>query len=160
MASISTTITAVDRMSGPLRQIYQNARILRNELETIGRLSSLNNVGASMNNLTRNVVNNVNIINLQLNQVNNNIRDAFNSSVVNNFNQQVREGQSAVGGFEGKIRSLVGAYIGLRGIQKLVGLFDALASSSAKLSVIVDDKGSIADMDRKIFASAQRSKAS
>lgn len=160
MASISTTITAVDRMSGPLRQIYQNARILRNELETIGRLSSLNNVGASMNNLTRNVVNNVNIINLQLNQVNNNIRDAFNSSVVNNFNQQVREGQSAVGGFEGKIRSLVGAYIGLRGIQKLVGLSDALASSSAKLSVIVDDKGSIADMDRKIFASAQRSRAS
>lgn len=160
MASISTTITAVDRMSGPLRQIYQNARILRNELETIGRLSSLNNVGASMNNLTRNVVNNVNIINLQLNQVNNNIRDAFNSSVVNNFNQQVREGQSAVGGFEGKIRSLVGAYIGLRGIQKIVGLSDALASSSAKLSVIVDDKGSIADMDRKIFASAQRSRAS
>jgi len=159
MASISTTITAVDRMSGPLRQIYQNARILRNELETIGRLSSLNNVGASMNNLTRNVVNNVNIINLQLNQVNNNIRDAFNSSVVNNFNQQVREGQSAVGGFEGKIRSLVGAYIGLRGIQKIVGLSDAMASSSAKLSVLVDDNGSVENLERKIFASAQRSRA-
>ena len=48
---------------------------------------------------------------------------------------------------------------GMMGLSRLVGLSDELAGTKARLNLIVDDGGSVSDLERKIMASAQRSRA-
>jgi len=47
----------------------------------------------------------------------------------------------------------------MMGLSRLVGLSDELAGTRARLNLIVDDGGSVADLEKKIMASAQRSRA-
>ena len=59
-----------------------------------------------------------------------------------------------------QIKNIAVAAGGLTAIKKLVDLSDSMASTRARLNLIVDDGGSVADLEKKIMASAQRSRAS
>lgn len=56
----------------------------------------------------------------------------------------------------GKLAAAAGAGIG---IKKLIGLSDQMTSTTARLSFLVDDGGSVDELEAKIMASAQRSRA-
>ena len=53
---------------------------------------------------------------------------------------------------------MVGAYIGLRGLQQGMQAVDNFSNQRARLSMIVDDGGSVEELENKIFSAAQRSK--
>lgn len=56
----------------------------------------------------------------------------------------------------GKLAAAAGAGIG---IKKLIGLSDQMTSTTARLSFLVDDGGSVDELEAKIMASAQRARS-
>lgn len=106
--------------------------------------------------------NNIGQIQNNTSHVVNNIRQAVRETEV--FNDQVQRGNSAVSGLARSIKSMVGAYIGLRGLQQGMQAVDNFSNQRARLSMIVDDGGSaeeqekkVKELENKIFSAAQRS---
>ena len=81
-------------------------------------------------------------------------------SAQDRFNDSIHEGSDSAGGLLKQIKNIAVAAGGLTAIKKLVDLSDSMASTRARLNLIVDDGGSVADLEKKIMASAQRSRAS
>lgn len=59
-----------------------------------------------------------------------------------------------------KVKNIALAIGGITAINKLLGLSDKMTNTTARLSLIVDDGGSVEELQNKIFESAQRSRAS
>lgn len=59
-----------------------------------------------------------------------------------------------------QIKGLVGAYVGVQSIQGLFNLSDQMTGATARLNMIVDDGGSVDELEAKIMASANRARAS
>nr|DAS65579.1 MAG TPA: tail tape measure [Caudoviricetes sp.] len=76
------------------------------------------------------------------------------------LNKGLRNGASAADGLLGKVKGIVTTLAAGAGAKAVLGLSDQLASSPARLSLIVDDGGSVDALEQKIMASAQRSRAS
>lgn len=75
------------------------------------------------------------------------------------FNQSVRDGTQAAGGLLSRVRQIGAAVGGAMAIRKLAGVSDALAGTTARLNLLVDDGGSVEELERKIMASAMRSRS-
>ena len=76
-----------------------------------------------------------------------------------NLNRGLRSGNVAAGNMLGKVKSLVATLGAAAGVSKLFGLSDQMTSTTARLSLMVDDGGSVTELESKIMASAQRSRA-
>lgn len=76
-----------------------------------------------------------------------------------NLNRGLRSGNAAAGNMLGKVKSLVATLGAAAGVSKLFGLSDQMTSTTARLSLMVDDGGSVTELENKIMASAQRSRA-
>lgn len=76
-----------------------------------------------------------------------------------NLNRGLRTGGSLADGMLGKVKTLVATLAAGAGLNKLIGLSDQMTSTTARLSFLVDDGGSVDELEAKIMASAQRSRA-
>ena len=76
-----------------------------------------------------------------------------------NINRGLRTGGSLADGMLGKVKTLVATLAAGAGLNKLIGLSDQMTSTTARLSFLVDDGGSVDELEAKIMASAQRSRA-
>lgn len=76
-----------------------------------------------------------------------------------NLNQGIREGTVAADGMLGKVKGLAASLAAGFGVQKIFDLSDQMTSTTARLNLMVDDGGSVTDLEQKIMASAQRSRA-
>lgn len=76
------------------------------------------------------------------------------------FNDELEEGSSVASDLTEKIMGMVGAYASIQGIQKLVNLSDEYVQTTARLNMINDGLQSTDELQDKIFASAQRARAS
>lgn len=76
-----------------------------------------------------------------------------------NLNRGLRTGGSLADGMLGKVKTLVATLAAGAGLNKLIGLSDQMTSTTARLSSLVDDGGSVDELEAKIMASAQRSRA-
>lgn len=89
------------------------------------------------------------------------VRNAANN--VDDFSRRQQEAEQQAAGI-GNIWQRINGYIGAAGaafsLSKLVGLSDTLAGNKARLELIVDDGGSVDELNRKIYASAMRARAS
>ena len=83
-----------------------------------------------------------------------------NVSEQGNFNRAIQEGESHAGGLFQMIRNTVAAYAGMQGIRSAINLSDQMTSTNARLNLIVDDGGSVDELQDKIYASAQRARGS
>ncbi len=75
------------------------------------------------------------------------------------LNKGLRNGTSAADGLLGKVKGVVATLAAGAGARALLGLSDKLTSTTARLSFLVDDGGSVDELEQKIMASAQRSRA-
>jgi tape measure domain-containing protein len=87
-----------------------------------------------------------------------NIRNANNEQ--QNFNNSIRGGSNSANGLLSTIKKIAVAAGGIAGINKVLNISDELASTKARLNLLVDDGGSVEALEQKIMASAQRSRAS
>ena len=87
--------------------------------------------------------------------------DAYQEAAIQaeKLEHNVRGSSDALDGMLGKIKT-VAATLGVGvGINKLIGLSDQMTGTTARLSFLVDDGGSVDELEAKIMASAQRSRA-
>jgi tape measure domain-containing protein len=87
-----------------------------------------------------------------------NIRNANNEQ--QKFNNSIRGGSNSANGLLSTIKKVAIAAGGIAGINKVLNISDELASTKARLNLLVDDGGSVEALEQKIMASAQRSRAS
>ncbi len=75
------------------------------------------------------------------------------------FNQGIRDGTQAAGGLLSRVRQIGAAIGGVMAVRRLVGISDTMTSTTARLNLLVDDNGSVEELERKIMASAMRSRS-
>jgi tape measure domain-containing protein len=86
-----------------------------------------------------------------------NIRNANNEQ--QKFNNSIRGGNNSANGLLSTIKKIAVAAGGIAGINKVLNISDELASTKARLNLLVDDGGSVEALEQKIMASAQRSRS-
>jgi tape measure domain-containing protein len=86
-----------------------------------------------------------------------NIRNANNEQ--QKFNNSICGGNNSANGLLSTIKKIAVAAGGIVGINKVQNISDKLASTKARLNLLVDDGGSVDVLEQKIMASAQRSRS-
>lgn len=76
------------------------------------------------------------------------------------FNDRMNEGRKGGSTLLNKVKNIAVAIGGIATAKKMFELSDELTNNRARLNFIVDDKGSVQDLENKIFASAMRARAS
>lgn len=154
MATIRTTLALYDGVTGPLKAMCQGVNSLINVMESAkGSFSD-----AFDPTVLQQIREDLAEATVGFDQMEQNIRQADKAQ--SKFNNTIQEGSSAAGGMLSQIKKIAVAVGGLATVKKLVDLSDDLSSTKARLNLIVDDGGSVAELEQKIMASAQRSRAS
>ena len=153
MATLSQSIRIYDGMSGPLRHITRAMNILISNFERLQHVSATPIDVAGMQAAREHIAK----ANVQLDQVEQSIKQS--NQAQQGFNRSLRSGADAAGALWNKIKGVAVAAGGLFGAKQILGLSDQLTGAQARLNLIVDDGGSVAALEQKIMASAQRSRA-
>lgn len=154
MATIRTAIALYDGVTSPLHSMQKAMNIVLNSFEAMQRASS-NAVDVSAIQEARDELARAETA---FDSIEQSIRDADNQQ--QKFNGSIRAGSSAADGLWNKLKGIAATVGGIAGLNKVLGISDQLTSTNARLNLIVDDGGSVADLEKKIMASAQRSRAS
>lgn len=153
MATIRTAIALYDGVTAPLQAMHKAMNIVLNSFEAMQRASG-NSVDVSSIQEAREELARAGA---DFDSIEQNIRDAGNQQ--DRFNRRIRDGTTAADGLWGKLKGIAATVGGLAAAKKIIGISDDLASTRARLNLIVDDGGSVSELEKKIMASAQRSRS-
>lgn len=153
MATIKTAIALYDGVTAPLQAMHKAMNIVLNSFEAIQRASG-NSVDVSSIREARDELARAGAA---FDSIEQNIRDAGNQQ--DRFNDKIKKGTTAADGVWGKLKGIAATVGGLAAAKKIIGISDDLASTRARLNLIVDDGGSVSELEKKIMASAQRSRS-
>lgn len=163
MATIRTAIQVDDRMSGAFRAMNNALNIVVNSFADLQDAThnavDVSSIQAARTELAR--------AESAFNQIESSIQGATQQQ--EQFNRTVTNGGNAMGGLVGKVKSLVGAYVGMKAIEGGVDATDDYVSRQARLGLIVDVDDTAVDaaqqkieatagLQNEIFAAAQRSR--
>jgi len=153
LATIRTAIALYDGVTAPLQAMHKAMNIVLNSFEAMQRASG-NSVDVSSIQEAREELARAGAA---FDSIEQNIRDAGNQQ--DRFNRRIRDGTTAADGLWGKLKGIAATVGGLAAAKKIIGISDDLASTRARLNLIVDDGGSVSELEKKIMASAQRSRS-
>lgn len=153
MATIRTAIALYDGVTAPLQAMHKAMNIVLNSFEAMQRASG-NSVDVSSIQEAREELARAGAA---FDSIEQNIRDAGNQQ--DRFNRRIRDGTTAADGLWSKLKGIAATVGGLAAAKKIIGISDDLASTRARLNLIVDDGGSVSELEKKIMASAQHSRA-
>lgn len=153
MASITTAIHLTDAMTPVLRNIT-------------GAMGSTLDIFESMDSEMNSSfdTSKINSARIAIDQVNASL-DAMgdnmnkNTQQQNKLNKEIQEGKNHIDNMMGSVVSLVSAYAGFKAVGKLVNLSDEYTQTRARLNLMNDGLQTTDELQQKIFASAQRSRA-
>lgn len=154
MATIKTAIQIYDRMSRPLQAMSRGVNTLINAMEAAQGTFDHGFDSSVLQQVREDIAE----ATVGFDQMEQQIRQA--DTAQNRFNDRIQEGSDNAGGLLKQIKNIAVAVGGLTAIKKLVDLSDDMASTKARLNLLVDDGGSVGELEKKIMASAQRSRAS
>ena len=153
MATIRTAIALYDGVTAPLQAMHKAMNIVLNSFEAMQRASG-NSVDVSSIQEAREELARAGAA---FDSIEQNIRDAGNQQ--DRFNRRIRDGTTAADSLWSKLKGIAATVGGLAAAKKIIGISDDLASTRARLNLIVDDGGSVSELEKKIMASAQRSRS-
>lgn len=153
VATIRSQMVLNDGISGVLRKINTALNTTLNAFEQVQRASG-RAVDTAQIQAARAAL-------VQANNEVDQMADAYRRAAEQEevLNKGLRNGNSAASGLLGKVKSIVAASAAGAGLKALTGLSDKLTSTTARLSFIVDDGGSVDALEQKIMASAQRARS-
>lgn len=153
MASIRSQMVLNDGISGVLRKINTALNTTLNAFEQVQRASG-NAVDTAQIQAARAAL-------VEANREVDNMAEGYRRAAQQEevLNRGLRNGTSAADGMLGRVKSLVATLAAGAGIKAILGMSDKMTSTSARLSFLVDDGGSVDALEQKIMASAQRSRA-
>lgn len=153
MATIRSQMVLNDGISGVLRKINTALNTTLNAFEQVQRASGRAVDTAEIQAARAALVQ----ANAQVDQMAEGYRRAAEQEEI--LNKGLRNGTNAADGLLGKVKGIVATLAAGAGAKALLGLSDKLTSTTARLSFIVDDGGTVDELEQKIMASAQRSRA-
>lgn len=153
MATIRSQMVLNDGISGVLRKINTALNTTLNAFEQVQRASG-NAVDPAQIQAARAALVQANN---EVEQTAEGYRRAAEQEEV--LNRGLRNGNSAAGSLLGKVKGIVATLAAGAGLKALTGLSDKLTSTTARLSFMVDDGGSVDALEQKIMASAQRARS-
>lgn len=167
MATIRSQMVLNDQVTGVLKNITRALDITLHSFEQM-QDASANAVDVRLLNQARAGLGEVNLAVREMEenyrraaqqeqQVTRNIRQSTQAE--QQLNASIRGGNDALDDMAGKVKTLVATLAAGAGLNKLIGLSDQMTSTTARLSFLVDDGGSVDELEAKIMASAQRSRA-
>lgn len=143
MAGVSTSLAIQDRMTSALNRITNAVSRTNRALETTDRLTDQVDPGATFNRSTTAIGN----ATQQVEQFNRRQNDAGNGA---------NKIKSAWGGVGTLIKTAVAAF----GVKQIINLADSMTQTTARLDLINDGLQTTQQLQDKIVASANRSRAS
>lgn len=153
MATIRSQMVLNDGISGVLRKINTALNTTLNAFEQVQRASGRAVDTAQIQAARAALVE----ANREVDDMAEGYRRAAEQEEI--LNKGLRNGTNAAGGLLGKVKGIVATLAAGAGAKALLGLSDKLTSTTARLSFLVDDGGSVDELEQKIMASAQRSRA-
>lgn len=157
MATIRTAIALYDGVTAPLKSMHKAMNIVLNSFEAMQRASG-NSVDTSAIREAREELARAGAA---FDSIEENIRNAGNQQ--DRFNRRIRDGTTAADGLWSKLKGIAATVGGLAAVKKILGVSDQLTSTNARLNnamINFDDGGSLTDLEKKVMASAQRSRTS
>lgn len=156
MATIRTAIALYDGVTSPLQSMHRAMNIVINSFETMqstsGNAVDTSAIQEAREQLAR--------AETAFDGIEQSIRDADNQQ--QRFNDHIRGGTSAADGLWRKLKGVAATVGGMVGIKKGLGVSDELTQTRSRLNnalIKFDDGGSVAELEKKIMASAQRSRS-
>lgn len=167
MATIRSQMVLNDQVTGVLKNITRALDITLHSFEQM-QDASANAVDVRLLNQARAGLGEVNLAVREMEenyrraaqqeqQVTRNIRQSTQAE--QQLNASIRGGNDALDDTVGKAKNLAATIGASVGLKKLIELSDQMTSTTARLSFLVDDGGSVDELEAKIMASAQRSRA-
>ncbi|MCV2272404.1 tape measure protein [Clostridioides difficile] len=154
MATIQTSIRIFDGMTPAFRNMTNSINTTINSLERLqGRLNNPLNTGNIQN--SQQSLNNIENI---LTRIEQNIGKAGEQQ--RKFNEDIDKGVGSTDRLLGSAKKLAATYLGLKSIGGLANLSDQMTSTNARLNMINDGQLSDGGLNKMIFQSAERSRAS
>ncbi|CZR73100.1 TPA: tape measure protein [Clostridioides difficile] len=154
MATIQTSIRIFDGMTPAFRNMTTSINTTINSLERLQqRLHNPLNTGGIQ--ASQQSLNNIESI---LTRIEQNIGKADEQQ--RRFNEDIDKGANSTNNLLGSVKKLAGAYMGLKTIGGLGSLSDQMTSTNARLAMINDGQLSDGGLNKMIFQSAERSRAS
>ena len=154
MGTIRTAIALYDGVTSPLQSMHKAMGVVLNTFESMQQASGRAVDTAAIREAREEWAK----AGTAFDAIEENIRNANNEQ--QNFNNSIRGGSNSANGLLSIIKKVAIAAGGIAGINKVLNISDELASTKARLNLLVDDGGSVEALEQKIMASAQRSRAS
>lgn len=154
MGTIRTAIALYDGVTSPLQSMHKAMGVVLNTFESMQQASGRAVDTAAIREAREEWAK----AGTAFDAIEENIRNANNEQ--QKFNNSIRGGNNSANGLLSTIKKIAVAAGGIAGINKVQNISDKLASTKARLNLLVDDGGSVAELEKKIMASAQRSRAS
>lgn len=156
MATIRTAIALYDGVTSPLQSMHRAMNIVINSFETM-QTTSGNAVDTSAIQEAREQLARAETA---FDGIEQSIRDADNQQ--QKFNDHIKGGSSAASGLLSKIKGIAATLGGMMGVKQALGISDQLTQTQSRLGnaqMNFTDGGSVAELEKKIMASAQRSRS-
>ena len=153
MGTIRTAIALYDGVTSPLQSMHKAMGVVLNTFESMQQASGRAVDTAAIREAREEWAK----AGTAFDTIKENIRNANNEQ--QNFNNSIRGGSNSANGLLSIIKKVAIAAGGIAGINKVLNISDELASTKARLNLLVDDGGSVEALEQKIMASAQRSRS-
>ena len=153
MGNIRAAIALYDGVTSPLQSMHKAMGVVLNTFEAMQQASGRAVDTAAIREAREEWAK----AGTAFDTIEENIRNANNEQ--QNFNNSIREGSNSANGLLSIIKKVAIAAGGIAGINKALNISDELASTKARLNLLVDDGGSVEALEQKIMASAQRSRS-
>ncbi|HGS9982864.1 TPA: tape measure protein [Clostridioides difficile] len=154
MATIQTSIRIFDGMTPAFRHMTNAMNIVLSSFEQLQRTSSnavdANSIRTAREELAR--------AEAGFDRLEQQIRESDNQQ--RRLNEDINKGASSTDRLLGSAKKLVGVYMSLRTLGNVVNLSDQMTSTNARLNMINDGQQSDNGLNKMIFQSAERSRAS
>lgn len=153
MGTIRTAIALYDGVTSPLQSMHKAMGVVLNTFESMQQASGRAVDTAAIREAREEWAK----AGTAFDAIEENIRNANNEQ--QKFNNSIRGGNNSANGLLSTIKKIAVAAGGIAGINKVQNISDKLASTKARLNLLVDDGGSVDVLEQKIMASAQRSRS-
>lgn len=153
MGTIRTAIALYDGVTSPLQSMHKAMGVVLNTFESMQQASGRAVDTAAIREAREEWAK----AGTSFDAIEENIRNANNEQ--QKFNNSIRGGNNSANGLLSTIKKIAVAAGGIVGINKVQNISDKLASTKARLNLLVDDGGSVDVLEQKIMASAQRSRS-
>lgn len=153
MGTIRTAIALYDGVTSPLQSMHKAMGVVLDTFESMQQASGRAVDTAAIREAREEWAK----AGTAFDAIEENIRNANNEQ--QKFNNSIRGGNNSANGLLSTIKKIAVAAGGIAGINKVQNISDKLASTKARLNLLVDDGGSVDVLEQKIMASVQRSRS-